>query len=427
MKRKFYSKLFITSLALMCGVVNLFSQVSQGPPPVVTIGTAVETAGTFDVPVNVTGFSNVASISLTLNYDQSQLVYTGATANSGLGASGLQVTPVATQDGTFKLSFTQAGAIVLADPVTTLCTISFQAQPGIGGATSPLTWSTLQAANEFAPPAPDFFSPAITPANIGDYFVAGAIDLPAVQVITGPALVCNGSTGIVYNAPPGMNNYAWSVLGGGFITAGDGTDAITVSWTSAGVWSITVSYDVPSDGSVTSAPYEVIVGPTITGPQIGGLPAKLKSGNTLGQVYTTEPGMANYVWAVSAAGSGTFTGQGTNEITVDWINVSSQQSVSVTYTGPGGCTPSEATVLIINYYPFADAIDPGIIPKYVDPMPHFAAGLRINAKAGGPLVVKAALTQQIALSTGTLMGDGRRIGDDATAGMGNYAGYAIST
>ncbi len=207
MKKKFYSKLLITSLALMCGVVNLFSQtgVSQGPPPVVTIGAAVETAGTFTVPVNVTGFTNVASLSLTVNYDQTRLVYTGVTPNPSFSGTGLFLTPTTDQSGTVKLSFTQPGAIVLADPLNTLCTISFRAQPGIGGATVPLTWSTTQAANEFAPPAPDFFSPAITPATIADYFVAGEIVLPAIQVITGPPIVCNGSTGIVYNAPSGMS------------------------------------------------------------------------------------------------------------------------------------------------------------------------------------------------------------------------------
>ncbi len=81
-------------------------------------------------------------------------------------------------------------------------------------------------------------------------------------------------------------------------------------------------------------------------------------------------------------------GQGTESITVDWTNVTSQQSVSVNYTGPLGCTPSSPTVLIINYYPFADAIDPTIVPKFVDPLPHFAAGLRVNAKAGGSITVK---------------------------------------
>ena len=61
-------------------------------------------------------------------------------------------------------------------------------------------------------------------------------------------------------------------------------------------------------------------------------------------------------------------------------------------------------------------------------MPHFAAGLRVDAKAGGNLVVKAALTQQVALSKGTQVTGG--IIDPVTSpkiGLGNYAGYAIST
>ncbi len=61
-------------------------------------------------------------------------------------------------------------------------------------------------------------------------------------------------------------------------------------------------------------------------------------------------------------------------------------------------------------------------------MPHFAAGLRVNAKAGGNLTVKTFPVRQIALSTGTPVVGGI-VGDVATphAGEGNYAGYAIST
>ena len=58
MKIKFYSKLFITSTALMFVAMNLFS---QGTPPVTTIGPATLDAGTFTVPVTVTGFTNVGS------------------------------------------------------------------------------------------------------------------------------------------------------------------------------------------------------------------------------------------------------------------------------------------------------------------------------------------------------------------------------
>jgi hypothetical protein len=39
-------------------------------------------------------------------------------------------------------------------------------------------------------------------------------------------------------------------------------------------------------------------------------------------------------------------------------------------------------------------LDPTIIPQFVDPMPHFAPGLRVNAKAGGNLLIKAVPNQQ---------------------------------
>jgi hypothetical protein len=61
-------------------------------------------------------------------------------------------------------------------------------------------------------------------------------------------------------------------------------------------------------------------------------------------------------------------------------------------------------------------------------MPHFAAGLRINAKAGGDLTVRTELTQQVALSKGTVLASGAIV-DPATpgVGIGNYSGYSIST
>ncbi len=73
-----------------------------------------------------------------------------------------------------------------------------------------------------------------------------------------------------------MTGYTWAVTGGGVITAGDGTQDITVSWTSAGVWSITVSYTDPNNIIVTLPPFDVTVGPTITGPLVGGLPARFQ-------------------------------------------------------------------------------------------------------------------------------------------------------
>ena len=69
-------------------------------------------------------------------------------------------------------------------------------------------------------------------------------------------------------------------------------------------------------------------------------------------------------------------------------------------------------------------LDPNLIPKYVDFLPHFA-GLRVNAKAGGNLIIEAVKTQQVAVSTGTVLDNGI-VGTTSGAGVGNYFVYRIS-
>jgi spore coat protein A, manganese oxidase len=69
-------------------------------------------------------------------------------------------------------------------------------------------------------------------------------------------------------------------------------------------------------------------------------------------------------------------------------------------------------------------LDPNSIPQFVDPLPHFA-GLRVNAKVGGNLIMKAVKTQQVAVSTGTVLDNGT-VGTTPGAGLGNYFVYSIS-
>lgn len=69
-------------------------------------------------------------------------------------------------------------------------------------------------------------------------------------------------------------------------------------------------------------------------------------------------------------------------------------------------------------------LDPTLIPQFVDPLPHFA-GMRVNAKKGGNLIIKEVMTQQVAVSTGTPLDNGI-VGTDAGAGLGNYFVYSIS-
>ncbi len=70
------------------------------------------------------------------------------------------------------------------------------------------------------------------------------------------------------------------------------------------------------------------------------------------------------------------------------------------------------------------SLDPTVIPQFVDFLPHFA-GLRVDAKAGGNLIIEAVKTQQVAVSTGTVLDNGIA-GITPGAGLGNYFVYRIS-
>ena len=163
-----------------------------------------------------------------------------------------------------------------------------------------------------------------------------------VPTITGPASVCVNSTGNVYTTQAGMSGYTWTVSPGGTVTAGSGTNAITVSWTTTGAKTVTVNYtNANSCTATTPTVYNVTVNPlpvpTITGP------ATICAG-TAGNVYTSEAGMTNYVWTVSAGG--TITAGGTtasNTVTVTW-NTAAAQTVIVNYTNANGCTAASPAI-----------------------------------------------------------------------------------
>jgi hypothetical protein len=160
-----------------------------------------------------------------------------------------------------------------------------------------------------------------------------------VITITGPASICIGSTGNVYTTQTGFSNYQWTVSAGGTITAGAGTNSITVTWNSAGSQSVSVNYqNIYGCAAVSPTIYNVTVNPlpvvTISGP------ASVCFQST-GNIYTTQAGNSNYQWAVNG---GTITaGAGTNAITVTWTSEGAK-TVSVNYVNSNGCTAASPTV-----------------------------------------------------------------------------------
>jgi len=101
-------------------------------------------------------------------------------------------------------------------------------------------------------------------------------------------------------------------------------------------------------GTVITDTVKVTVN-TLPTPTISG-PAPVCATTTT-SVYTTEPGMTNYVWAVSAGGL--ITSDETvpdNSITVTW-NTIGTQTVSVNYTNLDGCSAATVTVKTVTVDP----------------------------------------------------------------------------
>ena len=176
-----------------------------------------------------------------------------------------------------------------------------------------------------------------------------------VPTITGLSATCQNSTGNIYTTEPGMSNYFWS-LTGGTITAGNGTNTITVTWNTSGAQSVSVNYNNANNCPAASVTvYAVTVDPlpvpTITGPAAACI-------NSTSNVYTTEPGMSFYTWSITAGGTIT-AGLGTRAITVTWSNLGAQ-SVSVNYNNANNCTAVSATV-------YAVTVDPLPVPTITGP------------------------------------------------------------
>jgi len=171
------------------------------------------------------------------------------------------------------------------------------------------------------------------------------VNTSPVPTITGSSTACVSYTNNTYSTQTGMTGYTWAVSAGGTITAGAGTPAITVTWATTGAKTVSVNYTNASGCSAgTPTVYNVTVNalptPTITG-------QNSICANSGYINYTTEPGMSNYIWSVSAGGS-ISAGQGSNVVSITWT-IAGSQSVSVNYANANGCsalTPTSYAVTV---------------------------------------------------------------------------------
>ncbi|MFZ4706446.1 MAG: Ig-like domain-containing protein [Bacteroidales bacterium] len=167
---------------------------------------------------------------------------------------------------------------------------------------------------------------------------------PASFVVTGGGAYCQGSAGLPVGLAGSETGITYTLFKNAVAqvptVAGTGS-AVTFGNQFAGTYTVSGTngtVTTPMSGNViiteTSSPV-----PTITGPAVI---CALASGN----VYSTQAGMTNYVWSVSAGGT-LASGAGTNEISVTW-NAIGNETVSVSYTNSSGCTATAPAFYTVN-------------------------------------------------------------------------------
>ncbi|MEI7664132.1 MAG: hypothetical protein WCK34_18135, partial [Bacteroidota bacterium] len=287
--------------------------------------------------------------------------YTSASCNA-TGATSYPVTvnplPVPTISGPATICLYSTGNVYTTEPGKANYTWAIEGGTitsggGLTDNTATVTWFSAYVQNIRV----NYTNDSQCMASSSTLFEVMVNPLP-VPTVSGPTPVCLNSTGNVYTTEAGMSNYNWTVSGGTITAGGGPTDnTATVTWTSSGIESVSISYTDENNCSAESPTlYEVTVNnvpdPALSGPT----PACL---NAPGQVYTTDPGKTDYIWNVTGGTITSGGGAADNTATVTWTSLGAQ-SISVKYTD--GCV-SDVTMfpVTVNDLPSPTLSGPAIV------------------------------------------------------------------
>lgn len=195
---------------------------------------------------------------------------------------------------------------------------------------------------------------------------------PVVTATPSSETICSGgTTSIALSSSVGGSIVSWTatLLSGTVSGFSDGSGtaiAQTLTNTSSAPAIVRYTISVIANGcSGSPITVDVTVNP-LPAPTISG-PVSACSGST-GNIYSTQGGMNNYVWSVSAGGTIT-SSTSTNSITVTW-NVAGSQAVQVNYADANNCTAASPIVynVTVNSIPTLTISDPPAVcsPSTVD-------------------------------------------------------------
>jgi len=162
--------------------------------------------------------------------------------------------------------------------------------------------------------------------------------------ITGSSSVCKNQTGVTYSvtAQTGVT-YTWTVPTGVTITAGQGTNSITTTWSSTAI-SGNVGMSLTNGCGTTSGSLAVTVNTTPTTPSVTGSSSVCKNQTGVTYSVTAQTGVT-YSWTVPTGVTIT-AGSGTNSITTTWGASAVAGNVGVTVTNSCGSKSGSLAVSV---------------------------------------------------------------------------------
>jgi len=164
-----------------------------------------------------------------------------------------------------------------------------------------------------------------------------------VPIISGDQSVCSETTDVIYTTQENYENYVWNVSSGGTITAGAGTNSVSLLWNGSNNQTVSVSY-TNSLGCQPISPtvFNVFIEPkpTDSGPVIGDNAICAGSNNIS---YDVSPILSatSYLWTLPY-GATIVSGAGTSSILVDFAENATSGIIKVSGVndcGTGASSP----------------------------------------------------------------------------------------
>ncbi|OJW80941.1 MAG: hypothetical protein BGO69_19860 [Bacteroidetes bacterium 46-16] len=169
--------------------------------------------------------------------------------------------------------------------------------------------------------------------------------------ITGPDPVCQGQNNMVYSVPvdPTATSYTWTYSGTGATISGTGSTVSVNYSVTATSGTLTVVANNACGTSLNNSTFAVTVNPIPAQPSAITGPAAACQGTTQAYSVTNVPGVT-YSWNYSGTGV-TITGAPSNNVTLNFSNIATAGTLSVTATTVCGTSTASTLAITVNPLP----------------------------------------------------------------------------